>query len=80
MSNREGALRLEQRLGEGPDIFAMRAFVKALPYMDQNEARAAARWMFEIAIDPNTWRRADIEFGNEAKTHPGATPDAKEPR
>jgi len=65
--NREGALRIEKRLTEGPDIFAMRAFVKALPYMDKASARAAARWIYDIATDPNTWRRADIEFGTESE-------------
>jgi hypothetical protein len=57
---------MDQRVGEIPDIFAMRAFVKALPYMDQNSAIAAAEWMYAISVDPDTWRQADIEFGSAA--------------
>jgi hypothetical protein len=47
---------MDQRIGEQPDIWAMRAFVKAIPYMDQNAAIAAAEWMYAISIDPKTWR------------------------
>lgn len=54
--SREGALRMDQRLNEGPDIFAMRAFAKALPYLDQQTALAAAQWMYSKASDPKTWR------------------------
>lgn len=66
--NREGALRVDQRLNESPDIFAMRAFLKALPYMERQAAYAAAKWIYEIAVDPKTWQRADIEFGERAES------------
>jgi len=64
-ANREGALRIDQRIGEQPDIWAMRAFVKALPYINQNTALAAAEWMYAISLDPKTWRRdhPEIYFG-----------------
>ncbi len=69
-TNREGALRIDQRLNEQPDIWAMRAFVKALPYIDQNTALAAAEWMRAISLDPKTWKREtpeEIAFGTAAK-------------
>lgn len=65
--SREGQLRIEQRMDEMPDIFVMRAFVKALPHLDPQSARAAVRWMFEVSIDPKTWQKNEeenlIEFG-----------------
>ena len=54
--SKEGQLRIEQRKGESPDIWLMRAFLKALPYMNQNEARAASQWMYEFSVDPKKWR------------------------
>jgi hypothetical protein len=54
--SREGALRIDQRKDESSDFWLMRAFVKALSYMNQNEARAATRWMHDYASDPKNWR------------------------
>lgn len=48
-------LRMQQRKNERPDIFAMRAFVKALPLLKKHEAYAAVKWMLEITVDPKTW-------------------------
>lgn len=53
-ASREGALRVEQRIDETPDLFLIRAFVLAVPYMKKNEAMAAARWMVRKAMDPTT--------------------------
>ena len=53
--SREGALRMDQRMNEPPDLFAIRAFVKAIPYMDQDAALAAANWMQAKAADRKTW-------------------------
>ena len=54
--SREGTLRMDQRMNESADIFAMRAFAKALPYIDQQTALAAAQWMYSKASDSKTWR------------------------
>lgn len=40
-------LRVEQRKGEEPDIFAMRAFALATPYMKPNALRAFAKWVWD---------------------------------
>ena len=38
-------MRIEQWKSESPDLFAMRAWAKALPLMDNNSAIAAANWI-----------------------------------
>lgn len=54
--SREGALRIDQRKDESADFWLMRAFLKALPHLNQNEALAATRWMYEFSGDPKKWR------------------------
>lgn len=56
-TSRDGALRLDQRIGEEPDFFVMRAFEKVVPYIDQNRALALIEWMRQKSWDPKTWRR-----------------------
>jgi len=38
-------LRIEQLKNEPPGLFAMRAWAKAMQFMDTNEMRAAANWI-----------------------------------
>lgn len=56
-TSREGALRVDQRIGEEPEFFVARAFTKALPYMDQNRALAIIEWMLAKSKDWKTWTR-----------------------
>lgn len=50
-------MRLDQRANEEPDFFVMRAFEKAIPYIDQNRALALIEWMHAKALDARTWRK-----------------------
>ena len=48
--SREGGLRMDQRNNESPDLWAIRAFVKAIPYMDDSSMRAATHYISEFAF------------------------------
>lgn len=52
--NKEGQLRIEQRVGEGADMFLVRAYMKAVPYMARHEALAVTRWMLSKSADRST--------------------------
>jgi len=43
-------LRVERKKDEPVDIFAMRAFSKALPHMTRSEVIAAAEWIYAKAM------------------------------
>lgn len=45
-----GRLRVDQRDRESPDLWAIRAFVKAIPYMDNSSMRAATHYISEFAF------------------------------
>lgn len=48
-------LRIEQRVGESPDLMLMRGFVSMLDHMPKHHAIAAANWMRDYANDRAMW-------------------------
>jgi len=50
-------LRVEQQKNEGADLFAIRAFAKAIPLMEERALIAAARWVQFRAEDELEARR-----------------------
>lgn len=56
-------LRVEQQKNEPADIFAIRAFAKALPLMDDKALMAAAKWV---------WARASDEMDDRKTKNPPA--------
>lgn len=61
-------LRIEQQKNEGADLFAIRAFAKAIPLMPDNGLLAAARWIWERTMAEIKHRQSAAEDSSKEKS------------
>ena len=61
-------LRVEKRKNESADLFAMRAFAMAMPYMEDKALLAASWWIYDIAAAQVRDRRNKQDRGTTTET------------
>lgn len=70
-------LRIEQRAGEGADLFAMRAFAMAIPFMTSDQIAASSRWISAIACEK---LEKFIDEARKQKSTPAESPAQPAPQ